>query len=255
MKNIDSYIASGILEDYLAGTLTDAEKQEVETQLALYPSLRQELDELSKTLEGFALDGAVAPPDFVKANILSQLDFAGEQTTPPAKEPASKIVPLAPRRKLWWAVAAAAVLLPLAGVFYMQLEQNRQNELDRLAEEQFLATREAEIVKPSVEQSYVVSLKSEDALSTTSALLIWKPSAGEVMLNVQLLPPIAKGKHYQLWAVFKNRYSSLGVVSASAGQQVMGKTQTAEAFVITLESSSKSTTPSLSNTVIKGEVN
>ena len=49
--NVPEYIASGILESYVTGAVSDQERREVECMSAIYPEIRQELDELASSLE------------------------------------------------------------------------------------------------------------------------------------------------------------------------------------------------------------
>ena len=73
--NVTEYIASGILESYVMGAVSDQERREVECLSSIYPDIRRELDQLSEVLENYALLHSVEPPESVKAKLLDQLDF------------------------------------------------------------------------------------------------------------------------------------------------------------------------------------
>ena len=45
--NVTEYIASGILESYVMGAVSDQEQREVDCLSSIYPEVRTELDELS----------------------------------------------------------------------------------------------------------------------------------------------------------------------------------------------------------------
>lgn len=69
----EEYIASGILELYAAGGLTEAEREEVERQAALSPEIRSELDEACAAMEAYAGLYARTPTSGLKTRIMKQL--------------------------------------------------------------------------------------------------------------------------------------------------------------------------------------
>src|SRR3954452_4084692 len=69
-----AYIASGIIEDYCLGILSDEESREVEHRAQLYPEIKQEIDNYLMALEQYALDSNFYPPIHVKDKILELLD-------------------------------------------------------------------------------------------------------------------------------------------------------------------------------------
>ena len=79
--NVTEYIASGILESYVMGAVSDQERREVECLSSIYPDVRQELDHLSVALEQYTQLYSVEPPASVKAKLLAQLDFDQPQET------------------------------------------------------------------------------------------------------------------------------------------------------------------------------
>ena len=50
MIDIKKYIESGILEEYVAGTLTSQERAEVEELIEIHPELAQEIESISISL-------------------------------------------------------------------------------------------------------------------------------------------------------------------------------------------------------------
>ena len=59
--DINEYIASGILELYVAGTLSEKENAEVHAMVQKHPELLTELEKIEKTVE--SLTSSVAPSD------------------------------------------------------------------------------------------------------------------------------------------------------------------------------------------------
>jgi mannose-6-phosphate isomerase-like protein (cupin superfamily) len=79
--NIREYIASGILEDYAMGALSDEDQSAVYQLSLLHPKIAAALLEIEKTLEQYANLRAVNPDGRLKQRILNSLDVAPE---PPA---------------------------------------------------------------------------------------------------------------------------------------------------------------------------
>lgn len=94
--NIQAYIESGILEEYVLGTVSPQEKQEVECMSHIYPEIKEELLRTESALEEYALKHQATPPPALKESIFAQMNFdtvPGEEQ--PAEQPADeKIIPL-----------------------------------------------------------------------------------------------------------------------------------------------------------------
>ena len=55
MLNIKEYIESGVLELYVMGKLSEAEKREVEQNMAQYPEVKAEVERIEAAMEDYAL--------------------------------------------------------------------------------------------------------------------------------------------------------------------------------------------------------
>jgi hypothetical protein len=53
--DISNYIASGVLELYVNGLLSEPEKREVEALAAQYPEIKQEIFHIEEALEAYAM--------------------------------------------------------------------------------------------------------------------------------------------------------------------------------------------------------
>lgn len=73
--NIQAYIESGILEEYVLGTVTPQEKQEVECMSHIYPEIKEELLRTESALEEYALKHQATPPPSLKESIFAQMSF------------------------------------------------------------------------------------------------------------------------------------------------------------------------------------
>jgi len=73
--NIQAYIESGILEEYVLGTVSPQEKQEVECMSHIYPEIKEELMRTESALEQYALKHQTPPPASLKETLFAQMNF------------------------------------------------------------------------------------------------------------------------------------------------------------------------------------
>src|SRR5689334_19978544 len=102
MNKISEFIESGILEQYVLGAVTAQEASEVEQMAVTYPEVREEIEEISKALEQYALANAVTPDITIKPFLLATIDYTerlekGEpQSFPPLLNESSKLTDFSP---------------------------------------------------------------------------------------------------------------------------------------------------------------
>ncbi len=70
------YIDSGILEQYVFGIATPAECREVEKMAAGDPLLRREINEISETLEQYAVSKAIQPNPIIRPFLLATINYS-----------------------------------------------------------------------------------------------------------------------------------------------------------------------------------
>jgi mannose-6-phosphate isomerase-like protein (cupin superfamily) len=102
MSSVTEIIESGVLELFVMGAASKEEALEVERLAAAHPEIRQELEEISRTLENYALEHAVEPSPRVKPVLLATIDYMtrmqeGEPMTyPPVLTESSSIADFEP---------------------------------------------------------------------------------------------------------------------------------------------------------------
>lgn len=99
--DIKEYILSGILEQYVLGTISKEESLEVEQAAEMHPEIRKEIADISKAIEHYAMANAVQPSRNVKTFLMATIDYierieSGETPTfPPVLTESSTIVDFA----------------------------------------------------------------------------------------------------------------------------------------------------------------
>ena len=70
------YIDSGILEQYVLGIASASERQEVERMAAAHPVIRQEINDISVTLEKYAMANAVQPNPVIRPMLMATVNYS-----------------------------------------------------------------------------------------------------------------------------------------------------------------------------------
>lgn len=153
MEDIRQYIESGILELYVLDHLTSQEKREVEEYAVIYPEIKQELNEISRTMELFADHNAIEPRENLRDTIVNQLingasardNFSSKKDS---TSDAPKIVPLNPVQqnpfyKYAFAASVALLLVSLIALFntYNRLNEFKQQLVSLQAQNQKFANQ------------------------------------------------------------------------------------------------------------------
>ena len=243
--NVREYINSGIVESYVLGLATEAERQEFEQMCAAYAEIAEARDAFERSLETKLMEDAAAPPAFLKEKI--QRSIAPVVTENGIGEERTQ-VPV--RRMNVWKLAAAACFVGLLGVGYWAYslsEKNRTLEAGRAEAEKQLQESTAQLeslqqqadmmMKPGVK---MVSLKGTAMAPQAQTTVFWDTTGTkDVYLMVNNLPQPASDKQYQLWAIIDKKPVDLGLIDYEVRQKRllvrMKNVQNAQAFAITLE--------------------
>jgi len=138
VEDIKQYIESGILELYVLNDLTPEEKLEVEKNAEIYPAIKQELNEISQTMELFADHNAIEPRESLREIVINQLISEPSAAINPVSskkvsDKDNKVVSLKPVNQTYfykYAFAASVALLLVSLVAlvstYNSLQRSRQ---------------------------------------------------------------------------------------------------------------------------------
>lgn len=271
--DIEAYRASGILEEYVLGTLPEAKAQEVSLLIEKYPQLEEEVQGIEAAL--FAYSSAFAagqePQEDLLTAALSQLPETPVTPTPEIQE---SDTPETPTRSLsifqrYASIAAAVLLLFSVGLnlFFYSKWQTTYQELTTIQDQnnQILADTEtlkarlnasddflAQIGDPS---SRNITLNGLEIAPESGVVISWNADSRKVLLVRQNLPPAPTDFQYQLWAIVDGKPVSAGLLEGS-GSQFMSQLAAGEpiAFAITLEQKGGSETPTLDKMYVYGEL-
>ncbi|WP_299461789.1 anti-sigma factor [uncultured Microscilla sp.] len=263
--DIQAYISSGIIENYVLGATTPEENAEIERLAQEYPEIQQEIEANKHALLAYVLDFAEEPPADIRDKVLSKLDqLADEEETDDdnfAIEKEIADIQEAPSRQLFpfktYMVAASFVLLVAsfsANVyFYSQWQQTKDNLNVALLDKQMMAntlktktTQQSQVLDQVKEELAIlkspaiasVKLASVDGAPPCSAKIYWDTKTKYVYIDASKLPEPPKNKQYQLWYIDGKNTVDAGVFDMGKKSDHLQKLKlvpNAQAFAVTLE--------------------
>lgn len=267
--NVKEYIASGIVESYVLGLLTEAEQQEFETIRAQYPEVAQAQESFELSLEVALLQDAAAPPAAIKQKIEDRL-FAQDTTTPFSADGIKEREAPVRRMNPWKWMAAASVLLLLGTAFWAFSLYNKNRELQASAGEADnlrnqlenttaqLNTLKADAATLQRPEMKMAALKGTTVSPSSYVTVYWDTTSKDAYLMINNLPEPASGHQYQLWALLNGKPIDMGVLNYEVRQEKLlvkaKNVQAAEAFAITLEPKGGSVNPTLEKMYVVGKL-
>ncbi|MBP2833444.1 anti-sigma factor [Aquimarina sp. U1-2] len=261
--DIKAYIASGILELYVYGSLTEKENLEVYEILQKHPEALEEVKRIEHALD--QLSAAVAP------NTLSSSYKKIEQNLDAST---GGIIAIDRKKTNWPAyIGWAAAVALLIGVFF-QSNKNRalrqqvvQQEIEKqvLESKIIIAEEEASKTKSLLDvlrnKTLIrVPLKAQNIDPTAYASVYWDKEQQNTYIDVAGLPDPPPGKVYQVWSLKLNPLTptSIGILDKfSKNDQkifLLANPNDSEAFGITLEPEGGSKSPTLEQLYVLGAI-
>ena len=252
MLDFKAYIESGILEQYVLGTLNESERLEVEHYAASYPLIRKELDQIEQAMETYALMHGKTPPAGTLENILSKID-AGNMATNPGNGTSTVT---AQRGFSWTRFLAVGMtikfVLTLSGLLYVFFRnQTLHNQLEAQQQQQIVAQSVYDSIVTEFNQmreefiflkdpnTRPVALVGQPPAPDAGAAIYFNPNSRRVYLSSLNLPLPPAGKQYQLWAIKDGEDPiSLGVFDIPENRDAFVEfpfIEGAKAFAISLE--------------------
>ena len=204
------------------GELNDEEMQEVDRMVALYPAVKQELEELRSTLVDYAKGTGMQPSAEV-------LEGAIEAIREEEKENFVRVLHEEPEMKVQrinafplWSIAASILLFVSLGfnIFFFSQWETTKDELQLVSRQNnFLAdqieTTNQTLENANMELDYAalriahflnkdnlhVRMDGTNLSPDSFANVFWNTKTNSVFISVDNLPEPPHGHQYQLWAI------------------------------------------------------
>jgi anti-sigma-K factor RskA len=254
MKDLYSFLESGLLEKYVLGDSSDEENKTVENYISKYPEVKSKYDLLQDNLEIISeLNAAPAPHDSL--NFI--LDAVDE----------TKVVHMHARTKrvsIWFSIAAsaAAILFAVTSAFFFYQNQKLMDENQVVVDEIFDLRSDIQdtnsklesvmqqfmrLNNPETEKYIIRGNKRAKNLKTVAYI---NPKEKTSMIEVVSLPQLPEEQCYQMWAQLQDKMVNLGILdAASTDLRSIPYTENAVAFEITIEPKGGNETATVENSV------
>jgi len=272
VEDLKKYIESGILELYVLGDVTPEEKFQVEAMAAKHPAVKAELDEIERSMELYAEENAVEPPEHLRSKVLNSIvTNLGDDSTFAGRtgEPEHKVVAMhTPKASNFYKYAFAACLalllastVALVSVYNKLQDSNSQIASLQLDKQHFANTvslKEGELEVLEDASFKFMKLKGTTKAPASEMTVAWSPAKKKVWIDMRSMkmPANDKEHQYQLWALVGGKPVDLGVFDKTADtsdMKEMKSTASADAFAVTLEPHGGSASPSMDHMMVIGK--
>jgi len=263
--DVEAYIASGILELYVAGLLSEEENMEIYRYAGEYPRIRLEIEEIEASI--LALSKTASPKIFKTKGFDDLKVRIGQRKD-------TRVFTL-PKEKTNWSayVGWAAAILFGAGLFYFynqsgELKNTLEvvNEENVVLEEQIIEARNSAANSTQLlnairdREISIVPLAGQAVAPESYARVYWNKEEKKVFIDALGLPEPPDGMVYQVWSLKLSPLTptSLGLLVDFAVDEnkifTLDNANASEAFGITLEPEGGSETPTMDQLYTLGAV-
>jgi len=247
---IKEILNSGILESYVLGVASPEEEKQVEEYRLLYPEIEMEINEISLSIDNYALKFEQEPPSDLREKVLKNMADLSKETVKPFIT-TTKNTEI--KNSFWsqkFAIAASYILLIAsiaANIYFYSKWQKTQGQLadlnsknDELASTYKTTQKEYQNLVFDVNilqnpETKTVMLEGLKVAPKSWVKLYWNKNKKMVLLASQDLPEAPNGKQYQLWAIIDGKPVDAGMLELKSGMQKLKEIDNASAFAITLE--------------------
>jgi anti-sigma-K factor RskA len=257
--NTKEYIASGILELYVAGSLSEKENVGVHAAIQENPELLVEV----KSIENAILQ--------LTAAAKKDAAYSFNDIKPQLTVNKTKVISITKPKTNWLQYAGWAATFLIGSVLMYTLSQNNQLKEQVATEKQQL---EEQIDKASTNLADAeklidifrdkdiisVALAGQQVSPTSYAKVYWDKKTNSIYLDAKGLPDPPKGKVYQVWSLkltplTPTSLGTLDTFTADANKIfTITNANQSEAFGITLEPAGGSLSPNLEQLYTLGAV-
>ncbi|MGJ8714225.1 MAG: anti-sigma factor [Maribacter stanieri] len=260
--DVEKYIASGILELYIAGILSDKENLEIANYAKEYPEIQKEIEAIEASI--LKLSRKASPGyNYSFKSLMNRIN----------KE--VKVVSINDKRgtPLLSYIGLAASVLLAVGLFWMyQQNQDLKSEIELVEKQNVDLEQQIVDTDSSLEQTQdllnslrdknisVTTLGGQDISPTSYAKAYWNKENKKVFIDAKGLPEPPDGFVYQVWSLKLSPLTptSMGLLEDFATDEnkvfALNNPNDSEAFGITLEPAGGSEAPTLEQLYTLGVV-
>ena len=263
--DVNKYITSGILELYVAGTLSEEENLEVARNAEQYPEIKEEI---------LAIEAAILALSKASAPVRSGSKGFNDIMRRIAQLSDSKVITMTDSKTNWFTyVGWAASILLAVGMLWMynqntqlKSEINVASQTNEVLEQQIFEAntsfeKSKELLNTIRDKNIeVIALGGQTVSPTSYAKAYWNKAEQKVFIDAQGLPEPPDGMVYQVWSLKLSPLTptSMGLLEDFKNDDnkvfAFANPNEPEAFGITLEPAGGSESPNLEQLYTLGAV-
>ena len=262
--DVEQYIASGILELYVAGVLSEKENLEISTYAKEYPSIHAEIVSIEAAILELSKKASSAKA-YPFNTIESKIDLSSTET---------KVIPLEKPTNNWsqYLSWAASILLAIGLFWVYNQKEDLKSELEVVEQQNMLLEEQIANSDNSLEKTKellitirdkeitVIPLGGQAVSPTSYAKAYWNKKEQKVFIDAQGLPEPPDGFVYQVWSLKLSPLTptNMGLLQDFISDEnkifALDNPNNSEAFGITLEPAGGSESPTLEQLYTLGAV-
>ncbi|MDX2069116.1 MAG: anti-sigma factor [Haliscomenobacter sp.] len=230
-----TFLTSGLLEQYVLGITDPEETQEVERHLNLYPELNQEVTAMRDAIKQYALQQDIPAPTQRTNEPSIASNTKGSRTYGQIH---------------WLSVVVLGSLALLCVLSVLRLRNLQEENKTLLTQLSTCESREEIIAFLKDPRTQPVVLTETAANTEAAALVYWNKESKKAMLNPFNLPKLPQDKQYQIWVDVAGKMISIGLISTNLEKyQDLKYLDEATSLNITIEPLGGSSEPTVSRLV------
>lgn len=197
------------------GELKDDEMQEVDRLAALYPVIKNELDELRLTLLDYAKGTGQTPPSNVLDGAMDEIREEERDTFVRVLHEEEQVKIQRVNAVPLWSIAASILLFVSVGfnIFFFSKLENTQEDLIEADQQNLLLADQVDNASQELDYAALriahflnkdnlhVRMDGTDLSPESFANVFWNTKTNSVFISVDNLPEPPHGHQYQLWAI------------------------------------------------------
>lgn len=256
LKNIQEYIDSGILEQYVLGMTTPEQNREIQSYSALHPEIKAEIEQIESTLENYTKAYSKPLPDSFISKVLEKIK--------------SEPIHNSSKSKTWLNYLLGLTVIGLIIALYSiwKLNQEANQKISQLEHEFTFYKAKSESDSLSLldcsnqliflrsQSAHKIILKGTPKSPQSFATIYYDKDTKRTLVDVIDLPTPPKEKQYQLWAIVGGKPIDLGVFDLDTTQRLkeIKFIEEVQAFAITLEPKGGLPSPSMDMMFVIGSI-
>ncbi|WP_439127340.1 anti-sigma factor [Polaribacter sp.] len=259
--NIKNYIESGVLELYVAGSLSEKESEEVTAAIKKYPELLEEVLSIENAIVKLTAAASKNNSKDSFKQIVNKLENTNN----------TKVIPITKPKTNWSLLTGWAAAFIFGSVLIYTVVQNNslkqqiateKQELEEQIDKASTNLAEAEKLIEVFRDKDIISipLAGQKVSPNSYAKVYWDKKTNSIYLDAKGLPEPPKGKVYQVWSLKLSPLTptSLGTIDTFTADAnkifTIENANDSEAFGITLEPEGGSDSPTLEQLYTLGAV-